>query len=76
MILVEINGERMLVKALDGHDGATVIRKAVPEQPSPFHKLTDAGTWVEDAAAKERARVEGMTRQEFIAEILRRVGKA
>lgn len=76
MILVEINGERMLVKSLSGHDGATVIRKSVPEQPSPFHRLTNAGTWVEDADAKERARVDGLTRQQLVAEILRLAGKA
>jgi len=74
MLLIEHNGERMLVLSTDGHDGCTVIAKNVPEQPSPFHRL-EGKVWVEDAAAKERARVERMTKQELIAEVLRQVRK-
>jgi hypothetical protein len=66
------SGERLLVKGLAGHEGCTVIAKNVPEQPSPFHRL-EGGKWVLDEAAKERARVEKMTKGELIAEVLRQV---
>jgi len=72
MILIDHNGERMLVLSLTGHDGVTVINNNVPKQPAPFFKLDAGGNWIEDADAKENARLKAMTRSQLIAEAVRR----
>jgi len=71
-MLIEEAGERMLVKSLDGHDGAIVIADRVPEPPSPNHRLDATGKWVVDPVAVERARLKAMTREEVIEEAVRR----
>jgi hypothetical protein len=69
MILIEHDGERLLVESLEGYDGATVIAENVPLPPSEF--CTWNGEWVEDEEAKvraeEMARIEAMTKAELIA---------
>lgn len=72
MILIDHNGERMLVLSLTGHAGVTVVNANVAPQPSPYHKLDAAGNWIEDADAKENARLKAMTRAQLIAEAVRR----
>lgn len=67
------SGERMLVLSVGGHGGATVVAKAVPEQPSPFHRLTADGKWMIDSAAVEADRLRRMTREQLIEEAVRRV---
>jgi hypothetical protein len=73
MILIEHNGERMLVQSIKGHDGCTVVRKNVPEQPSAHHRLSEDGKWVEDADAKERAEVRRLIRDGRLREALARL---
>lgn len=75
-LIQSASGERLLVKSLDGHEGCTVVRKNVPEPPSAFHRLNDTGKWEEDAGAKERNRLNRMTRAELIDEVIRRVQTA
>ena len=72
MILIDHNGERMLVLNLNGHPGATVINPSVANQPAPFFKLDPTGKWIEDATAKENARLKAMSRADLIAEAVRR----
>jgi hypothetical protein len=75
-ILIEHNGERALVKSLNGHDGCKVIRERVPEPPSDHCRLCPKGTWNEDAEAKEQARIERMNKSEIADEIVRRMQTA
>lgn len=72
MILIDHNGERMLVLSLDGHPGATVVNPSVGKAPSDFCKLDPTGKWVEDADAKEHARLNKMTRAQLLDEAVRR----
>lgn len=54
MILIEQNGEQMLVESMKGHKGAKVLHRRVPEQPNEFCMLVN-GKWKEDTAAREAA---------------------
>jgi hypothetical protein len=73
MILIEHNGERLLVNSLDGHEGCKVIEQDVEEQPHD-HCRRENGRWVEDTEAKAKAehnaRLMAMTRAELIDYIL------
>jgi hypothetical protein len=72
-IIRTASGDMLLVKSLAGHEGCTIIRKNVPEQPSAHHRLTDDGKWVEDADAKERAEVRRLIRDGRLREALARL---
>jgi len=78
MIYIEIDGERQLVASLDGYEGAKVIETDVAAAPSHQAKR-EAGTWVEDADAKAKAKLEAkllnMSRLEFLEYILAEVKK-
>lgn len=78
MILIELNGERQLVKSLDGCEGCKVIERDVEASPSDFAKR-EGGSWVEDteakSTAKRNAKLLKMTRAEFMDHILSEVRK-
>lgn len=74
MILIEHDGEKMLVDSLDGHDGCTVLCDHVEDAPHDHCSMCDDGEWIEDTAALERARINKMSNAELVEHILGLVG--
>jgi hypothetical protein len=72
-LIQSASGEHLLVKSLDGHDGCTVVRKNVPEQPSAHHRLTQEGKWVEDTEAKDRSEIRKLIRDGRLREAIDRL---
>lgn len=75
MHIIEANGERMIVKSLDGHESATVVASNVPPRPHDCCEW-DGSKWVEDKQKKDRmdelARLKRMNRLEFLEECVKR----
>lgn len=75
MHIIEQNGQRMIVRSLDGHEGATVIASNVPPRPNECCEW-DGSKWVEDKPKKARmddlAKLNKMNRLEFLEECVRR----
>lgn len=72
MILIELNGETLLVGSLAGYGGCTVIEEGVDPPPNGFCTRIK-GQWVEDADAKagadKAAALAAMSRAEMVAMI-------
>lgn len=51
-LIEELNGDRQLVTSLDGIGDAKVVNDDVPEPPSDWHFLDEAGVWVLDEQAE------------------------
>lgn len=73
-LLIERDGERQLVKSLDGYEGWAVVKDRVPEPPTPHAKLNAEGAWAEDAEAAEQAQVKRLLRQGRLREALELLG--
>lgn len=69
-ILIERDGERQLVKSLDGCEGWKVVKSRVPEQPTPHCYLCPKGKWVDDPEAAEQARIKRLLREGRLGEAL------
>lgn len=76
MILIEHQGERLLVTSLEGYPKATVIAADIDPPPSDYCEFK-SGKWVENAAAKaaaaERARLAALSRAELVEEVVRKI---
>lgn len=75
-LLIEQDGQRLLVKSLKGHEGAKVIHNRVPEPKNEHCQLCPKGTWVEDKQAKERGEIRKLIREGRLGEALDRLGKS
>lgn len=77
MIRIKFKGETMLVRSLEGYEGATVLADNVTPPPSEFHEPKEGGGWQVNAAkrdkAKKRERFVNMGRDELIDHILDQV---
>jgi hypothetical protein len=74
MIRIDFNGETLLVRSLEGYDGATVLADSVTAPPSEFHEPKPDGGWQLNTtrrdAAKRREMFADMDRAELVDWIL------
>lgn len=73
MILIEHDGEKMLVESIEGHEGCTVLCDHVDDAPHDHCTLCDDGEWVEDLGAMETAAINRMTNAELVEYIMGRI---
>lgn len=84
MMLIEHEGERLLVNSADGYPGCEVIARDVPPPPGDCHRWQN-GKWTECKKMKAEAKAERLRRaraalgeeliEELIEEAMRRMAK-